>query len=83
MTTIYVCQSVPGALANWQMADWRSVARSNNMTVAEIKEQFRIYDFEGKKVIPIGPPCDGFSYQTGCPGHKVEKSSGPSSQLAE
>lgn len=23
----------------------------------------------GRRVLPIGEPCDGFSYETGCPGH--------------
>lgn len=42
------------------------------MTGDQAKEQFRIYEFEGKNVIPLSdPPCEGFSYQTGCPGHEV------------
>jgi hypothetical protein len=24
---------------------------------------------KGRKVIPMGEPCEGFSYDTGCPGH--------------
>lgn len=24
---------------------------------------------EGKRVLPFGDPCEGFSYETGCPGH--------------
>ncbi len=36
-----------------------------------LKEQFRIMEFEGVKVIPFGEPCEGFSYQTGCSGHEV------------
>jgi hypothetical protein len=23
----------------------------------------------GHQVLPFGPPCEGFSYVTGCPGH--------------
>ena len=26
----------------------------------------------GRKVIPVGPVCEGFSYQTGCPGHQKD-----------
>lgn len=26
---------------------------------------------EGKKVIPCSKECEGFSYETGCPGHEV------------
>jgi hypothetical protein len=25
----------------------------------------------GHKYLPVGPACDGFSYETGCPGHDV------------
>lgn len=25
----------------------------------------------GRRVLPFGDPCDGFDYQTGCPGHPV------------
>lgn len=67
---IHVCQSVDGAIKNWGPREWKSLAQSNNMTIAAVKEQFRIMQFEGKKVIPIGEPCDGFSYQDRCPGHE-------------
>jgi hypothetical protein len=25
----------------------------------------------GRRVLPMGGPCEGFSYETGCPGHPV------------
>jgi hypothetical protein len=25
---------------------------------------------EGKRYLPLGDPCDGYSYETGCPGHE-------------
>lgn len=31
---------------------------------------------EGKKVLPIGDPCEGFSYETGCPGHPTATQGG-------
>jgi hypothetical protein len=24
----------------------------------------------GRRVLPFGPKCDGFSFHTGCPGHE-------------
>lgn len=24
---------------------------------------------KGRRVLPFGKPCEGFDYQTGCPGH--------------
>lgn len=67
--TVHVCQSVEGALKNWKAREWKSIAKSNGVTVAEAKEAFWEYMREGKRVIPIGEACEGFSYQTGCPGH--------------
>jgi len=68
--TIHICQSVSGALKNWSKKEWESVAKHNKMTADALKERFRIYEFEGKRVIPLGEPCEGFSYQDGCPGHE-------------
>lgn len=70
---VHVCQSVQGALNNWKKAEWTAVAKENGLSIDALKERFRIMDFEGKKVIPIGDPCEGFSYETGCPGHEVKE----------
>lgn len=67
---IHVCQSVEGALRNWKKADWRSVARANGWSIEQTKEVFWQYMREGKRVIPIGEMCEGFSYESGCPGHQ-------------
>lgn len=69
---IHVCQSVEGALKSWTKQDWQNIADHNNTTVHAVKERFRIWAFEGKRVIPLGEPCEGFSYQDGCPGHIIE-----------
>ena len=66
---IHVCQNIKGALKNWTMDDWYNLAESNGLSYEELVQHFRIADFEGKKVLPIGEKCEGFSYETGCPGH--------------
>lgn len=66
---IHICQSIEGALHNWDKLTWLDVATQNGMTVNECKERFKIMKFEGKKVIPLGEACKGFSYIDGCPGH--------------
>ena len=71
--TIHMCQSVSGAIKNWNKKTWEAVAKDNGMTVPYLKEKFRIMEFEGKKVIPIHEECEGFSYETGCPGHLITK----------
>lgn len=42
------------------------------LTPTEVKMEFLQALSEGKKVIPAGPICEGFSYETGCPGHETE-----------
>lgn len=69
--TKHFCQSVSGAIRNWDKKTWEEVGRDNNMTGPQMKERFRIMEFEGKKVIPINKECEGFSYETGCPGHPI------------
>jgi hypothetical protein len=65
----HVCQSVSGALRNWTKKDWEMVGNDNGMHPDAVKERFRILEFKGVKVVPIGPRCEGFSDQNGCPGH--------------
>ncbi len=66
------CQDVRGALRNWSKSQWDDVGEDNGMTGAAAKKHFELYQLEGKRVIPMSvPPCDGFSYETGCPGHPV------------
>lgn len=69
---IHICQSVEGALKNWKKSEWKSLAKSNNCTIDEVKEYFWQCMREGKRVIPIGEPCEGFSFQDGCPGHEIK-----------
>lgn len=38
-------------------------------TAEEARAQLRDLLAEGKAMLPLGGPCDGFSYKTGCPGH--------------
>ena len=71
--TFHICQSVEGALRNWKKTEWKSLAKSNNMSIDQLKDEFYKMHSEGIKVIPFGDPCEGFSYQTGCPGHVKEE----------
>ena len=71
-TLKHICQSVEGALRNWRKSDWAAIAKSNGLSPQEVENHFWDLHSKGIKVIPIGEPCEGFSYQTGCPGHEVQ-----------
>jgi hypothetical protein len=73
---VHLCQDVRGALKHWKPYQWRAVARDNKMTVDQVKDAFMNYLLEGKKVIPLHEPCDGFSYENGCPGHEEQHRGG-------
>ena len=69
--TVHICQSIDGALKNWDKNIWKLAFPETDWRVS--KKWFELQKHEGKKVIPSGEPCEGFSYQTGCPGHEVTK----------
>ena len=69
--TFHLCIDLRGALKHFRPKEWRGVMSGTDghlMTPDEVKSYFLDRLAEGKRVIPCGP-CDGFDYQTGCPGH--------------
>jgi hypothetical protein len=46
------------------------------MSGAAVREELLDYLSEGKKVLPTVADCEGFSYETGCPGHSAFPESG-------
>ncbi len=43
------------------------------LTPREAREHLMDQLLEGRRVLPIGPPCEGFDYAGGgCPGHLSE-----------
>ena len=35
-----------------------------------VRDWLKLQLLQGKKVLPMGKPCEGFSHVTGCPGHE-------------
>lgn len=74
-TTFHLCQSITGPLANWgkrefkQATEWIRKSDGSKYTADEVRAAFVDELTQGHEVIPIGEPCEGFSYKTGCPGH--------------
>jgi hypothetical protein len=78
--TIHMCMDVKGVLS-WPPKEFNrmfkgSVKRDDGTIMPP--EEFRFYLMEelekGHKVIPLSDKCEGFDYQTGCPGHEVSLS---------
>lgn len=71
MRRLHLCMSVSGALKNRSfegLTDDKGRPLSRAMAEFELR---RLQD-AGVKVIPVSKDCEGFSDQTGCPGHEVE-----------
>lgn len=72
---IHMCQSVRGALTNFNAADWVDVMKNTETGKYLRPDEVREYFFDqlamGHEVIPLAPDCEGFDYSgDGCPGHE-------------
>jgi len=72
--TIHMCLDIRGAL-NWPKRMFNGMAKSatdeNGRPLTPDQFRDELYDelAKGHRVIPLTPQCEGFDYQTGCPGH--------------
>jgi hypothetical protein len=75
--TMHTCLSVRGALS-WDKRQFRNAL---SWITKPGGERYRSVDHlrdalfdelaKGHEVIPIGEPCEGFDYKTGCPTHEI------------
>lgn len=78
MTSYHIHQDTKGAILNFNPREWRNVVTREDgsfLTPAEVKAWLCDELAKGHTAIPFGEPCEGFSYQTGCPGHKKAEAS--------
>lgn len=71
--TIHVCLDIRGAIRN---RSYQGFTNDDGSEASESEVEFFLLDelLKGRKVLPMtNPPCDGFCYQTGCPGHENNK----------
>lgn len=74
----HVCMSVRGALRwdrRYAKRMLKFVTKNDGTRFESIEEMRNAFVDElaqGHEVIPVGKPCDGFDYKTGCPGHPYE-----------
>lgn len=65
-----MCMSVSGALRNRSFKGMTDGA-GRPLTPKQAESALRRLQAEGIKVLPLSKECEGFSYQTGCPGHET------------
>lgn len=77
---VHMCLDVRGAMM-WPKSRlkgmFRHVVTGKPCTYAESMESLMDHVAQGHIVIPIGNECDGFSYETGCPGHERDEEDYP------
>ena len=74
METIHMCVDIRGAI-KWPNSLLKSLFRdsSDQSVSAEAAREYLLDQLQmGRKVLLFGKPCEGFSYETGCPGHIEE-----------
>ncbi len=75
ISTHHFCMDIKGFIRNARKdRDYAGVFQHDDgraMSIGEAKIMLHNALVAGKKVLPCGP-CEGFSYQTGCPGHPQE-----------
>lgn len=79
-TTYHVSLDVAGALRNWRAREWKGVvtdpATGRKLTPDEFKDLLLEQLAKGVRRLPYGE-CEGFSTDTGCPGHPTPRKEVP------
>lgn len=73
--TLHLSLDIAGYLMNHtRKRDYAGMFRHDDgrpMTADEAKRTLLAELASGKRVLPMSDECEGFDYQTGCPGHEV------------
>lgn len=66
----HMCVDITGVL-RWSDRDLSKLFTENGATKpgSYIRDWLKLQLAQGKQVLPMSEECDGFSYQSGCPGH--------------
>src|SRR5512143_2109675 len=71
--TIHLCVDIEGVMP-WPDEDLANLFTDDGVKRPGkyVRDWLKLQLAQGKRVLPIGKPCEGFSYTNGCPGHPVE-----------
>jgi len=72
-TTFHIAVSVAGSLrqTDSELAGLVTLDDGTEATGHQARQWLRIQQMKGRKLLPVGEPCEGWSYETGCPGHRT------------
>lgn len=70
-----MCLDISGAL-RWPDKDLAKMFTDDGTprSGSYVRDWLKLQQAKGRRVLPMcDPPCEGFSYETGCPGHPCEE----------
>lgn len=72
---VHLCISIQGLLDWHKRKKITCLLHDNGRKMTDVEARAYLAEClaEGKRVLPMAD-CEGFSYETGCPGHEVIKS---------
>lgn len=79
---IHVYLDVRGALLNYTDEDFVGFRDESGCQMSPYEARSALLDalLSGVAALPIGEPCEGFDYKTGCPGHDAKELAGPAAR---
>jgi hypothetical protein len=71
--TIHMCVDIEGVM-RWPDKDLARMFSDDGIRRSGkyVRDWLKLQLAQGKRVLPMGKPCEGFSYTDGCPGHPDE-----------
>lgn len=73
--TVHMCVGISGVLrwSDKQLSNLFAEDDGTRRPGRYVRDWLKLQLAKGRKVLPMGKPCEGFSYETGCPGHPIEE----------
>lgn len=73
MRTFHMCVDIEGVLrySDAKLSKFFVEDDGSHRSGQCVRDWLRLQLAQGKRVLPVGSACVGFSYLTGCPGHRV------------
>ena len=72
---------VRSVLRNWNPRDWRGCVAEEGtgrvLSTDEVHDGFLDALAAGKRYLPFGKPCEGWTPEEGCPGHSLPDDDAP------
>jgi len=80
--TVHLCVNIDGLLKRRNLKGWVTDDEGRELSDAKSRAWLKEQKAMGRRVLPMAANCEGFDYQTGCPGHPVPELTGDPFEFA-